>query len=259
MKKEIWNMKNLAAILSLLLMITFHHSFANVDVKLDSANVFYSKGEYEKAIREYENIINANMVSSEIYYNLANSYYKSNKLTKAIINYERALKLNPSDDDIKYNLELANTYITDKIEIMPTFFLTSWINSFYNLYSTDTWAIISMISFVIFLVLLAIFFLTRMLFLKKISFYFSLFIILISIISFWSSYKQKQFIVAQNTAIITNPSITAKSSPDDSGNDLFQLHEGTKTYLEEKVGNWQKFRLTDGNVGWLREKDIEII
>lgn len=245
--------------LIILLAFTFQFLFANVDVQLDSANVHYSKGEYEKAINEYEEILNSDIESSAIYFNLGNSYYKSNKLTKAIINYERALKLNPADEDVKYNLELANTYITDKIDALPPFFLTEWIHSFYDIFSTDTWAIISMSSFVLFLILLATFFLTRVLSLKKFSFYFSILIFIFSVISFWSSYKQKQNIVSQNTAIVTNPSVTVKSSPDESGNDLFQLHEGTKIYLDQKVGEWQKFKLSDGNVGWLHEDDLEII
>jgi len=53
--------------------------------------------------------------------------------------------------------------------------------------------------------------------------------------------------------------ITAKSSPSDSSTDLFIIHEGTKVTINEKLDDWNKIKLSDGNVGWVKSKDIEEI
>jgi hypothetical protein len=82
---------------------------------------------------------------------------------------------------------------------------------------------------------------------------------MISTISFIFSYQQKQAILKGNTAIITSPSVTVKSSPDISGTDLFVVHEGTKVWIEDKISDWNEIKLSDGSVGWLKTENIEII
>jgi hypothetical protein len=50
-----------------------------------------------------------------------------------------------------------------------------------------------------------------------------------------------------------------KSSPNQSGIDLFILHEGTKVSIKSTLGEWTEIELEDGNVGWMPGKDIELI
>ena len=58
------------------------------------------------------------------------------------------------------------------------------------------------------------------------------------------------------TAIIFNPTVQIKSTPDAAGIDLFILHEGTKVYLIETVNNWYRIRISDGNDGWIEAEKI---
>jgi SH3-like domain-containing protein len=53
--------------------------------------------------------------------------------------------------------------------------------------------------------------------------------------------------------------VSGKSSPDQSGNDIFVLHEGTKVTVDDKVGEWLEIRLSDGNKGWVPLNSIIII
>ncbi|MBL7112989.1 MAG: hypothetical protein ISS19_13710, partial [Bacteroidales bacterium] len=57
-------------------------------------------------------------------------------------------------------------------------------------------------------------------------------------------------------AIIISPSVTIKSSPDESGTELFQLHEGTRITIVDELAGWREIKLADGNVGWLKEENI---
>lgn len=50
-----------------------------------------------------------------------------------------------------------------------------------------------------------------------------------------------------------------KSSPDDKGTNLFQLHEGTKITVTDELQDWKKIRIPNGNEGWVRTRDIEQI
>ena len=56
-----------------------------------------------------------------------------------------------------------------------------------------------------------------------------------------------------------NPSVTIRSSPDENGTELFVIHEGTKVWVTDEVGEWLKIKIADGNNGWLKKVDIEAI
>jgi SH3-like domain-containing protein len=60
-------------------------------------------------------------------------------------------------------------------------------------------------------------------------------------------------------AVIFAPSVNGKSSPDNSGTDLFVLHEGSKVSIEDTVGEWYEIRLSDGNKGWVPASSLTII
>jgi SH3-like domain-containing protein len=55
------------------------------------------------------------------------------------------------------------------------------------------------------------------------------------------------------------PSLTVKSSPDKSGNDLFVVHEGLVVEEEDQAGDWKRIKLPDGNTGWVPAKSLEQI
>ena len=73
----------------------------------DEANEAYSRGEYDQAIKKYEQITQTAGYAPGVLYNLANSYALSGQPGKAIVNYQRALRLTPNDSDITGNLQLV--------------------------------------------------------------------------------------------------------------------------------------------------------
>ncbi|MBN2166290.1 MAG: tetratricopeptide repeat protein [Marinilabiliaceae bacterium] len=231
----------------------------SMDEKFAVGNKLYADSKFDEAILTYEEIIKKGVESKDLYFNLGNAYYKSGNLPKAIINYERSLRIDPNDDDVKYNLELANSQKIDKIEILGQFFLKNWINNIISKGSSDFWAITGNISFIILLILSSLFLFTRSSFVKKISFYIGITSIIIVITSLSFSYNQKQKFISQSEAIVFSPSVTAKSSPDQSGTELFVIHEGTKVKILETLGTWQKIQLTDGSQGWLPSVALEKI
>ena len=226
---------------------------------LNQANESYSREDYKKAAELYEKVLQDEGISSDLYYNLGNAYYKDKQYAKAILNYERALLLSPGNEDARFNLNMANSHITDKIEPVGSFFLTGWIHSLINTLSSNSWAILGIISFLLFIVGIYLYFFTRNVLLRKIGFFAGLLLLLVSIFSNSFASEQKDKITERNEAIVFAPTITIKSSPAESGTDLFVLHEGTKVKLLDKVGDWSEILLADGNRGWIPTNQIEII
>ena len=77
-------------------------------------------------------------------------------------------------------------------------------------------------------------------------------------------YQLRRAQTAKNTAIIFTPTVTIKSTPAESGNNLFVLHEGAKVEILNEMRDlnkvdWCEIRISDGNRGWVRKVDLETI
>lgn len=248
-------MKKILVILSLI-FISINLSAQDV---VSQANDLYSNGNYEEAATLYQQAIDDNGASAQVYYNLGNSYYRQNRIASAILNYERALLLDPGNDDIRFNLEIAKLKTVDRIEPTAKFFLVKWYDGLQNSFSTNQWSYLAIACFIFLIVCLFLFFFSRKVSLKKLGFYAGLGFLVICVFANLSAYRQKKELIERNTAIIFTPTITIKSSPDASGTDLFILHEGTKVTVKDSVGEWKEIQTADGNVGWIKATNIEII
>ena len=229
------------------------------DSVVQAGNLYYVNNDYQKAADSYQLVLDSGYVAAELYFNLGNAYYRMNNYALAILNYERALLLAPSDKDIKFNLQLANAHVVDKIDVIPEFFLKRWILKVIGFTSSNIWAIISMSAFIVFMMLFLIYLFTAKMFLKQFSFYLLILFFVISAACFVFSRSRQQMIMMRNGAIIVAPSVTAKSSPDEYGTNLFILHEGTKVEVVDSIGKWNEIKISNGNKGWVKSSAFELI
>jgi tetratricopeptide (TPR) repeat protein len=232
--------------------------FAQGDL-IQKANEHYTKEEFTKAIDGYNQILMAGIESPELYYNLGNAYYKTNQFTLAILNFERAKLLAPDDEDIEFNLLVANQKVVDSIQELPGIFVVRWWNSLINSQTTDSWAVLSIIGFILFLTLVGLYFFAKTGEVKRISFWAGCFLIVFTIFSWSFAARQKSRLVNHSFAIVMQPTVTVKSSPSEKGTNLFVIHEGLKVRITDKLGDWVEIRLADGNKGWLLTESIERI
>ncbi|MDR1679005.1 MAG: tetratricopeptide repeat protein [Prevotellaceae bacterium] len=227
--------------------------------KFQAANELYKKGQYEQAISVYENLLPANKESVQLYYNLGNAYYKSGQIARAILNYERALLIKPNYENAQMNLKMAQARTVDKIDSVGNFFMLSLINSMSNMMSSNAWAVFSIICFLSAILLFFVYaFLKRIIF-RKLGFYGAIAALILFVATFSFSYMQKNKITKGEYAIVMSPSLTAKSTPDETGTKLFVIHEGIKVKVKTTLNTWVEIQLADGNIGWVRTDDIEKI
>jgi len=231
----------------------------NVDALMSDANKSYSDGKFDDAVKAYESIVKQGYRSDILYYNLGNAYFKTKNISAAILNYERALLLNPGDENTRFNLDLAKTFTVDRIEPLPEFFLITFFNKFRLFMSTNGWAYSGLFFFILSLVLAYFFWFTYNPSIKKISFSVGVLTILITLLSFTFSLQQKNIIVDHRYGILMPSVVAVKSSPGDSGKDLFVLHAGTKVKIIDSVGDWYEIRVADGNIGWILKETMERI
>jgi Bacterial SH3 domain./Tetratricopeptide repeat. len=220
---------------------------------------YFTAGSYKEALQIWTDIYNTGYRSANLDYNIGNAYFKLNNIPSAILFYERAYLLKPADENINYNLQIARTLIVDRFQEIPELFFIKWYNFVSLFLSTNSWAKISITSFILFLLLLSLYIYSSRYRHKIIGFWLGVFFIVLSLTSLAFTIRNKSLVYDSHKAIISSPMVNGKSSPDKSGNDIFVLHEGTKVTVEDGVGEWSEIRLSDGNKGWVPLNSIIII
>jgi tetratricopeptide (TPR) repeat protein len=220
---------------------------------------YFTAGSYEEALQVWNEIYKTGFQSANLDYNIGNAYFKLNNIPSAILFYERAYLLNPADENINYNLQVARTLIVDRFQEIPELFFIKWYNFVSLFLSTNTWAKISITTFILFLLFLSLYIYSRRHRNKVIGFWVGVLFLILSLSSLAFTVRNKSLVYDSNKAIITASLVNGKSSPDKSGTDLFVLHEGTKVTIEDTVGEWLEIRLSDGNKGWVPGNSLVII
>jgi tetratricopeptide (TPR) repeat protein len=230
-----------------------------VQIQFEQANQLYRNGDYKNAVTAYEKINKNGYCTPDLYFNLANAYFKLDNIANSILYYERAKKLSPNDEDINYNLKIANLKVVDKIEPIPRLFFIEWWNSISRIFSSNSWALITIIALWLGIICFSLFRISRSPNYRRTIFFCGVFILFISLLSTVFGVQQNQMEKSENMGIIFSSSVAVKSSPDQNGTDLFILHEGVKVEILDRVEKWRKIKLADGKIGWLPDETVETI
>ncbi len=215
-------------------------------------------GNFAEAIDAYEALLASGQESAELYYNLGYSYFKYGSLGKAILNFERAKRLNPSDPDVAANLEIAYA-LTDKMEIVQPPITDRIWESIKEAFSSDGWAWMFIICFVLTLTGIGMFLFLDSVTLRKVGFFSAIVFLVVSVTSLCISLSKRSEAINGSEAIIMSSSADLNTSPDKNATRMTVLHEGTYVKIIDTLGDWIEVRLRDGNIGWMRQSDVEVI
>lgn len=249
---------------SLLLLLTVFLSLsvqASTDLSglKTQADSAYARADYEEAVKLYSELTEQNL-TTDVCYNLGCAYYRIDDIAHSVLWFERALKLSPSDKEVLFNLEMARTKTIDKIIPQHEFILFTYFHAMTNWFSLRTWTIIALSCFVLMLVSLFLFWAAGSVTIRKVTFSSAIVLLLFTILSNVCAMKQRDFKHTHTSGIIMTPAVTVKSTPADSGNDLFVLHEGSKVeILDSSLKEWCEVSIADGKVGWIPKKAFDLI
>lgn len=225
----------------------------------ETGNKAYIDGDYNKAIAEYNAILDGGEYSMKLYYNLANAYFKVGSIGKSILYYNKALRIAPSQEDIRHNLAIAEAQTKDRIVAIPEFFINRWLRTLRNTMSCGTWSLLSLLFFGVLLSFTLLFLLASRIRWRKVGFYGALFSLVIFVAVTLFAISSRNDILQHEEAIVMGSAVSIKSSPDRSATDLFVLHEGTKVRIIAEVDEWREIVIADGKKGWVEVKNIEQI
>lgn len=234
-------------------------SAAGPDTLWDEANNAYFNSNYAEAISLYDSLEQSGLTSAKLYYNMGNAYFKAGRIGKSILYYNKAQRLAPSNDDIAHNLAIANSFTRNNIEPLPQFFLTRWLNGFASIMNGGGWAVTSIVLLAVALGGLLAYLLPLRRRLRKAGFFTALAAVVLLGFAVVFAARDHRESIHSTHAIVTSPSASVKSSPDNAGKDLFLLYEGAKVRVRDRLNGWCEITLEDGNRGWVKNTAIEMI
>ena len=220
------------------------------------ANSFYQEKQYDSAAYYYEQLAAHHPKNSEIYYNLGNAYYRLNNVGSSVLNYERALKFSPGNKEAKDNLEITKSRIINRIPQTEDIFFVKWWKSITRTTLAETWAILSL---VVFLVILSVFVLRR--WDRATSWLRPQFITALTVL--WICLLVIAYVAANKTQTSSRAVVMRPDAPLRTENKKEKtqklIPEGTVVKLDTEEGGWVRVTLPDGTAGWVEKSAVEKI
>ena len=241
----------------LLLVLPAKGLFAqdNLEVLFQSSNRAYADGRYQEAVDGFLKILDQNIESGEVYFNLGNAYYRLGQVGPAMLYYEKARKFLEGDPGLDQNIKLVQLKVVDEIEEIPKLFIEEWWLSLLHVVSLRTMLWILLGSFTLLVILIMIRMLKNYRLVPKLIWVMSTLFILIMMVTAGQIYEFE----TSRFGIILAPKVSVQSEPGMSGAEVFILHEGTRVKVNRVVENWLEVTIADGKTGWMPAASLGII
>lgn len=236
------------------------------NANIERANQAYKQELYNEALNLYLHEAQETGVSSALYCNIGDTYYRLKDNVHAVLYYERALLLDPSNSDARFNLEFVRGKMQLPDDAGDSWF-SNWVDQTVSRLSSNTWAIIAIITFLLLLAGVAAYLFLDNVLVRKIGFFGAAVMIVATILANMAAFHVYHKATAGNGAIIMPESVTlstAPRSPRDKQEEAFELRQGTRVEIVDSIsdkatGKWLQVSTAGGHKAWLKAQDVEVI
>lgn len=236
------------------------------NANIDRANQAYKQELYNEALKLYLQEAKETGVSSALYCNIGDTYYRLKDNVHAVLYYERALLLDPSNNDARFNLEFVRGKMQLPDDAGDSWF-SNWVDQTVSRLSSNAWAIIAIITFLLFLAGVAAYLFLDNVLMRKIGFFGGALLIVASVLANLAAFHVYHKATGDSGAIIMPEKVTlstAPREPRDKEEEAFELMQGTRVEIVDSIadkdnGKWLQVSTAGGHKAWINAKDIEII
>ena len=234
------------------------HVVGDPTAAFKEANLTFNQKNYELAIEQYQSLESAGYTSPELYYNLGLAHYEEGEIGQAILYLERHLLIQPTSQKGKESLSIIKKEVDVQITEIPPFILWQYYRSAINAFSSSQWAIIQIVSTIILVVLMGLFWFSQRQ--RRLLMKIGIGVFLLSFMIAWHFADSRKIIEAGGqSAIIMTPVTYLYSGPDSRSEEKARLSEGVKVLILDQIGEWVKVQLSDRDIGWIEGEWIEVI
>ena len=253
-------------VITILLVVLALPVMAGDNPFIGRANQAYKQELYNEALKLYLQEADRTGVSSSLYCNIGDTYYRLKDNVHAVLYYERALLLDPSNSDARFNLEFVRSKMQLPDDAGDSWF-SNWVDQTVSRLSSNTWAIIAIITFLLFLAGVAAYLFVDNVLVRKIGFFGGAVVLLASILANLAAFHVYHKATDGNVAIVMPESVTlstAPREPRDKEEEAFTLQQGTRVEIVDSIadkshGKWLQVSTAGGHKAWLKAEAIEVI
>ena len=223
----------------------------------DEACDLYEASEFEGALSIFESLISGGVVHPAVYYNLANCCYQQGEIGKALANYRRAHMLSPRDEDVRANLAFLRSSVGFQ-DTTGSFELGAVNRIPGEIASPKEWRIVFYGAYYLsILCFLGALFLGRRQRRKAIRI---LAVLVVVAIACWviGAHDLSRFTAGAEGVVVMDRS-EFMSGPGAAFDELVRLPDGVEVEIRARSGIWVEVQLRTGEIGWLREQNLETI
>jgi tetratricopeptide (TPR) repeat protein len=216
-----------------------------------AAEEYYKKGEYTKALEEYNKCLDRGIRNAELYLNIGNCYYRMGDFGKSLLYYRRGWFLAPANENIINNISLFK-----KEELNPNPFI-SFLSKMIDRIPLRVFSYLLIISFSIVIVFVSIRLIQTV---KLVSFPTNPLLVLAGLFfvfslvgfSIWYGRVKSKWVVTTETTI-------AYSGPDEEFKELMRVDKAEEGSLVREDGGWWLVHFHSGEGGWIDSTTAELV
>jgi uncharacterized protein YgiM (DUF1202 family) len=128
-----------------------------------------------------------------------------------------------------------------------------------NTFTTDNWAKIAVGGIILFVLLFLMYHFSYATARKRIAFIVSVVSLLTACFAVAMAFKKDNLTKNDNPAIIFAQESRVKTDPNQTSEEVFRLHEGTKVQVLDAYDDWKRIQLSDNSTGWIPAKDLKLL
>ena len=229
----------------------------NINTVFNEGCDLYDQGDFTLAAERFESLAARGVRSAEVYYNLGNCYYKQGFVGRAVANYKRGAMLLPRDEDIETNLDLVRSVVgfrdtTTSYDLSGLAVLPLRLASPREL----------MLAFYVGYYLTALCLLCVMVVrgdVRKTGLRILVVLLALTVGALgYARYGVSKFESGSDGVVIADKT-EFMSGPGTAFDELARLPDGVEVELRARSGIWVEVELPTGDIGWIRETDIETL
>lgn len=215
----------------------------------------YRRGDDEKALSLFEDMVSKGYRSGNIFYALGNCYYRAGGIGRAVLNYERARRYIPLDSDLLSNYDLAKSAMkrADPPDRRP--FPVRWLEKAFDYLTLRQMILLVLLAYYLLVIYIII---ARVL--RRFSAYSTLMVIsgaiLLAVLVYSLVHKLDMY---RDDAIVVAKITDARYEPALSSPATFPLYEGMKVRVLREEDDWYRIQRPDMKIGWVKKGEAEKI
>lgn len=209
------------------------------------------------AAEGFEAVIRSGVNNGRLFYNLGNTYLQLDRLGPAIANYRRAERLIPGDEQLKTNLACARGLCRNQIALQGSKTLVQTLFFWHYRVPLPTRFFCALVLYVLFWLVLIV-----RPFLPQLGLRLLVVVLAVGWLTFGLSAAVEWRFQSRTVAgVITADEVDVLKGNSAHYEAQFRqlLYEGVEFTVIEHRDDWLRIELPDGNTGWIRTNQAELI